>query len=130
MLKYTMIVDILTATEQMMIDKFISLSTKAMDIESIYLFGSRAKAEGHIESDIDVAVIIKNKKTLKEITRRVIELSIKVGEELDVSGKLMLSPIVINESLLKTNIGIGKTIREEGVLLWLRKSAGRKRKAT
>lgn len=123
-----MIVDTLTPIEQMMIDKFISLSTNAIDIESIYLFGSRAKGEGRIESDIDIAVIVKNKEALKGITHKVIELSIKVEEELDVSGELTLSPIVLKQSLLKTNIGIGKTIREEGILLWSKKSAGQKRK--
>ncbi len=123
-----MIVDTLTPIEQMMIDKFISLSTNAIDIESIYLFGSRAKGEGRIESDIDIAVIVKNKEVLKGITRKVIELSITVEEELHVSGELTLSPIVLKQSLLKTNIGIGKTIREEGILLWSKKSAGQKRK--
>lgn len=130
MLKYIMIVNTLTAIEQMMIDRFISLSANTLNIESIYLFGSRARNEGDKESDIDLAVIVKTRAALKEITLRAIELSIKVEEELDVSGELMLNPIVLNESLLKTNIGIGKTIRKEGVLLWSKKLAGQKRKAT
>lgn len=130
MLKYTMTVDSLTAIEHKLIDRFMSLSTKIKDIESIYLFGSRARAEGHIESDIDVAVIVKNKEMVKKITSKVIELAINVEEETDVSGELMLSPIVINESLFKTKIGIGKRIREEGILLWSKKSAAQKRKAT
>lgn len=130
MLKYAMTVDSLTAIEHKLIDRFMSLSTKIKDIESIYLFGSRARAEGHIESDIDVAVIVKNKEMVKKITSKVIELAINVEEETDVSGELMLSPIVINESLLKTKIGIGKRIREEGIILWSKKSAAQKRKAT
>lgn len=127
MLKYAVTIDALTKMEQMMIEKFISLITNTMDIEAIHLFGSRAKVEGHKESDIDIAIIVKNKEAIKEITQEVIESSIKVEEDLDVSGKLMLSPIVIDESLLKTNFGIGKSIREEGILLWSKKS-GQKRK--
>jgi predicted nucleotidyltransferase len=127
MLKYGVTINTLTKMEQMMIEKFVSFITNTIDIEAIYLFGSRAKVEGHKESDIDIAIIVKNKEAIKEITRRVIESSIKVEEDLDVSGKLMLSPIVIDESLLKTTFGIGKSVREEGILLWSKKP-GQKRK--
>ncbi|OGN87660.1 MAG: hypothetical protein A2158_00325 [Chloroflexi bacterium RBG_13_46_14] len=121
MLKYAVAIETLTKMEQMVIEKFISRITATMDIESIYLFGSRAEVEGHKESDIDVAIVVSNE-AIKEITQRVIESSIEVEEDLDVSGTLMLSPIVINEMLLKSNIGIGKNIREKGILLWSKKS--------
>lgn len=114
--------DTLTPTEEMLIDRFIQTITGSKDIESLYLFGSRARGKGSIESDIDIAVVVKDKERIKRVTSLVVDLSIKIEEEMDVSGKLLLSPIVIDESLLKARIGIGKIIREEGILLWSKRS--------
>jgi predicted nucleotidyltransferase len=121
-------IDTLTKTEQMLIDRFILLIIREIVVESIYLFGSRAKAKGHLWSDIDLAIVVRDKEHIKETTQKAIELSIKAEEELDIIGELMLSPIVINKSLLNADIGIGKTIREEGILLWSRESTGQKLK--
>lgn len=115
-------VDTLTPIEEMLIDRFIQTITGSKDIESIYLFGSRARGKGSIESDIDIAVIVKDKERIKRITSLVVDLSIKIEEEMDVSGELLLSPIVIDESLLKARLGIGKIIKEEGILLWSKRS--------
>jgi predicted nucleotidyltransferase len=125
-----MIIETLTPIEQRIVEKFISSASKVKDIKHIYLFGSRARAEGHIESDVDIAVVVKNEKSVKRITSYLIDLSVKVAEELEVSGDLMVSPLVIEESSLKADIGIGKKIREEGILLWSRKLTKRKEKVT
>ena len=77
-------------------------------------------------NDIDIAVIVKDRKRIKYFTKQVTDISIKIEEELDVIGELMLSPIIINDSLLKTDIGIGRRIREEGILLWSKRSKKRK----
>ncbi|MGB9715229.1 MAG: nucleotidyltransferase domain-containing protein [Thermodesulfovibrionales bacterium] len=127
MLKYVMFIDTLTQMEQMMIEKFILLITNTIHVEAIYLFGSRARIEGHKESDIDIAIIVKNKEEIKDITQMAIESSIKIEEELGVSGELILSPIVIDESMLKTNFGIARRIKEEGALLWSRRSRQKKK---
>jgi predicted nucleotidyltransferase len=115
-------INTLTKTEQILIERFISLIIREIGVESVYLFGSRAKAKGHLWSDIDLAIVIKNEEPIKEITRKAIELSIKAEEDLDIIGELMISPTVVNNSLLNARIGIGKTIKEEGILLWSRKS--------
>lgn len=124
-----MIVSTLTPVEEKLIDRFIQETTDKIDVESIYLFGSRARGEGNIESDIDIAVIVKYRKGIKGFTKQVTDISIKIEEEMDVIGELMLSPIIINESLLKTDIGIGKRIREEGILLWSKRSKKKKLRA-
>jgi len=69
---------------------------------------------------------VKDRKRIKYFTKQVTDISIKIEEELDVIGELMLSPIIINDSLLKTDIGIGRRIREEGILLWSKRSKKRK----
>jgi len=120
----------LTPLEELLINRFIQEISSSMDVDSIYLFGSRARGEGDIESDIDIAVVVKDRKVIKDVTRRVVDASIKIGEEMDISGELMLSPIVIEEPLLEGDLGIGKRIREEGVLLWSRRLQRKKKGAT
>src|SRR3989337_576435 len=119
-------INTLTPGEEILINKFVHEITEKIDVESVYLFGSRARGEGDIESDIDIAVIVKDRKRIKYFTKQVTDISIKIEEELDVIGELMLSPIIINDSLLKTDIGIGRRIREEGILLWSKRSNKRK----
>src|SRR3989304_6839127 len=119
-------INTLTPGEEILINKFVHEITEKIDVESVYLFGSRARGEGDIESDIDIAVIVKDRKRIKYFTKQVTDISIKIEEELDVIGELMLSPIIINDSLLKTDIGIGGRIREEGILLWPKSSKKRK----
>lgn len=128
MLKYGMEITSLTETEQIMINMFISLVLDRFDIESIYLFGSRARSSGHTESDIDIAIIVNDDLSVKKMTRNIIDLSILVEEEAGVAGELMLSPIVLTKLHLSSSIGLGKKIMEEGVLLWSKRSKTRKGK--
>ncbi|MBI5096129.1 MAG: nucleotidyltransferase domain-containing protein [Nitrospirae bacterium] len=120
----------LTPLEEVLINRFIEVISSSKDVESVYLFGSRARGEGDIESDIDIAVVVKDRTMIKDVTRRVVDASITIGEELDISGELMLSPIVIEEALLKGDLGIGKRIREEGIFLWSKRLKRKKEKAT
>jgi len=113
-----------------LINRLIEVISGSKDIESVYLFGSRARGEGNIESDIDIAVIVKDRKMIKDVTRRMVDASIKIGEELDISGEIILSPIVIEEALLKGDLGIGKRIREEGVFLWSKRLRRKKEETT
>jgi len=128
MLKYGMEITSLTETEQIMINMLISLVLDRFDIESIYLFGSRARSSGHTESDIDIAIIVNDDLSVKKMTRNIIDLSILVEEEAGVAGELMLSPIVLTKLHLSSSIGLGKKIMEEGVLLWSKRSKTRKGK--
>ncbi|MBI5187933.1 MAG: nucleotidyltransferase domain-containing protein [Nitrospirae bacterium] len=123
-----MAIETLTPIEQKMVERLISLVSGIEGVKYLYLFGSRARLEGHAESDIDIAVVVRDRNIVKRITGHIIDLSIKVAEELGVSGDLMLSPIVIEESLLKAKVGIGRKIREEGILLWSKKSIRKKEK--
>ena len=94
-----------------------------MDVDSIYLFGSRARGEGDIESDIDIAVVVKDRKVIKDVTRRVVDASIKIGEEMDISGELMLSPIVIEEPLLEGESRDWKKNQRRGGLVMVKEIA-------
>lgn len=113
-----------------MINRFVEVISSSKDVESVYLFGSRARGEGSSESDIDIAVIVRDRDVIKEVTRLVVDASIKIEEEFGISGELILSPIVIEEDLLKGHLGIGKRIREEGILLWSKRLKRKKEKAT
>ncbi len=125
-----MYTETLTPLEEVLIKRFIEGIRELKDVESVYLFGSRARGEGSIESDIDLAVVVKDRAMVKDVTRSVLDASIKIGEEMNTSGELILSPIVIEEALLKGELGIGKRIREEGILLWSERSGRKKETAT
>jgi len=58
-------INTLTPGEEILINKFVHEITEKIDVESVYLFGSRARGEGDIESDIDIAVIVKDRKRIK-----------------------------------------------------------------
>lgn len=114
-------IETLTPIEQKMVERFISSVSDVEGVKYLYLFGSRARLEGHAESDIDIAVVVERRNSAKKITRHIIDLSVRIAEELGVSGDLMLSPIVIEKSLLKAKVGIGRRIKEEGILVWSKK---------
>ncbi|MFZ6017339.1 MAG: nucleotidyltransferase family protein [Nitrospirota bacterium] len=121
-------IETLTPIEQKMVERFISSVSDIEGVKYLYLFGSRARLEGHAESDIDIAVVVRGKNIVKKITGYIIDLSVRRAEELGISGDLMLSPMVIEESLLKARVGIGKRIKEEGILLWPTKLTMKKEK--
>ena len=123
-----MLIDTLTPLEQKLIERFIREITGLGEIESIYLFGSRARGGGGLESDVDIAVVVKERSKIKDLTRRAIDLSLRIEEELNIQGELQLSPIVIEESLLSEKLGIGRRITEEGILLWSGKLQRRKKR--
>ncbi|MBI5193821.1 MAG: nucleotidyltransferase domain-containing protein [Nitrospirae bacterium] len=125
-----MYTETLTPLEEVLIKRFIEVIRELIDVESVYLFGSRARGEGSIESDIDIAVVVKDREMIKDVTRSVLDASIKIVEEMNISGELILSPIVIEDALLKGDIGVGKRIREEGILLWSKRSEKKRETAT
>lgn len=125
-----MYTETLTPLEEVLIKRFIEVIRELKDVESVYLFGSRARGEGSIESDIDIAVVVKDREMVKDVTRGVVDISIKIEEELNISGELTLSPIVIEEALLRGGLGIGKRIREEGIFLWSKRLGKKRETAT
>ena len=81
------------------------------------LFGSRARGEGHEESDLDVAVVVYGAEG--HVFRQVSDLAAELNLEYDYAVRL--SPLVLSEETLedlrRRERAIARAILEEGILL-------------
>jgi len=96
------------------IQKIITLAKNNVDVEVIWLYGSRAKNTANIHSDYDIAIAFKNFK-LSDIKRylRPNELALEWSEVLKLPKK-MLSIVDINQSPSYLNYNI----IEQGIVLY------------
>jgi len=101
------------------IKKIITLAKNNVDVEVLWLYGSRAKNTANIHSDYDIAIAFKNFK-LSDIKRylRPNELELEWSEILKLPEK-MLSIIDINQSPSYLNYNI----IEQGIVLYDSQSA-------
>lgn len=81
------------------------------------LFGSRARGEGHEESDLDVAVVVSGAEA--HVFRQVSDLAAELNLEYDY--QVRLSPLVLSEETLeqlrRRERAIARAILEEGIPL-------------
>lgn len=97
------------------------------EIEAIILYGSVARGEEGKESDIDVLVLVKNKK--KEVYNRIS----RIRTETDLKYQTLTSLFVIDEEEFKKYIKHGSPflsiVLKEGVLLYASKEFRRIRES-
>ncbi len=103
----------LTPLELKVLRKFLSFATAIPSVVRIFLYGSRSEMFSTEWSDIDLAVVVMDKKRLREVEKK-IEFWI-----IDSSPEVLIHPLVIDEESLESK-GIGRKI-QEGDLLWQRK---------
>ena len=77
----------------------------------LVLFGSRARGEGHEESDLDVLVLASS--FTREERRRIIDAAHDVLEDTD----LVISPIVRDEPGLARAFPLAGAVERDGVVL-------------
>ncbi|MEW6681318.1 MAG: nucleotidyltransferase domain-containing protein [Nitrospirota bacterium] len=82
-------------------------------VNRIALFGSRARREGHEESDLDVAVILAD---VDQALRRAL---IDLATDLFLETEMRISPLVLSQdefdTLLRLGRGVAIAIRDEGI---------------
>lgn len=86
------------------------------NILMIILYGSVARNEATKESDIDIAIILKN-----EMTDEVKSRFIKLAADLDIKYDTVLSIIDIQSNKIEKwgkILPFYKNIQEEGIVLW------------
>jgi predicted nucleotidyltransferase len=97
------------------LEKYIQYFEKlGINVKSLILFGSQAKGEAMLSSDIDIAVVMD--KPLTSYERGVLR---NLGEEID--DRLKVNLFFTNPQNLKEAVGIfdtNKYIRDEGLILW------------
>jgi uncharacterized protein len=77
-------------------------------LSQVILFGSRARGDHKLKSDIDLAIISKNKKTTAEFIAKIEESNIL----------LKVDVVEINKS---TNPKLSQNIKNDGIVIWERK---------
>lgn len=85
-----------------------------INVHSLILFGSQARGEASVSSDIDIAVVMDKK--LSPLQRGQL---LSLGDEIDIRYKVNLfftncEAVAQASSVFDTN----KYIREEGIVLW------------
>lgn len=82
-------------------------------VKRAVLFGSRARGEGHEESDLDVAVILTGAD--QAVRRALIDLSTDIFLETEIK----VSPMVLSpddfDTLLRLRRGVALAIQDEGI---------------
>lgn len=86
---------------------------KKHNIEEIYLFGSYARGEATINSDIDLLLKVPKKATFFSIAEFIVEAEETLGKTLDY--------ILDSELLLKDNEYLAENINRDKILLCSRK---------
>lgn len=85
------------------------------EVVKIILFGSRARGEGHVESDLDVAVLLEEENS--RIRKEIYDLASDIFLEHDIN----ISPFVMSkekfEWLKAIERGIALEIEKEGIVL-------------
>ena len=81
------------------------------------LFGSRARGEGHEDSDLDIAVVVRGSE--REVYRQVYDLAAEMNLAYDYGVRL--APLLLSEETLEDlrdrELAIARAILEEGVPL-------------
>lgn len=110
----------LSPYEANILNEFISYMEEKSFLDKLVLFGSRSLSKGYSdeESDMDIAVIVADKKDIKN-TEELIENWINKS---DITG-FLFHPLVVDKKTYK-KIPLGKSI-DSGDLLWSRKTYSR-----
>ena len=109
----------LTPLEREVLGRYVLRLSEALGpgLARTILFGSRARGEGHEESDLDVAVVVRGPE--REVYRQVYDLAAEVNMEYDYGVRL--APLLLSEATLEDlrgrELAIARAILEEGVPL-------------
>ncbi len=86
------------------------------DVKALVLYGSFARGEVTSRSDIDLFILTTEKKTLKEVQDRIIEIEQETGRNIQPTIRTL-------EELQETDTGLLQNIFQEGKVLYLRETA-------
>lgn len=109
----------LSPTEEKVIELFINtLESKLPEATKIILFGSRARGSSNEESDLDIAIVVKDK-VKKGLWEKLWEIKWETLERL-LLEEFPLSLFPLTEEEMNLNTPIIEEIKKEGVILWQR----------
>lgn len=93
-------------------------SSLAKDILEVWLFGSYARGDYDLDSDVDLLIVLKNKNI--ELSKTIADLSENAMEKTDYEELLSVKEVDDKEwtTMKKNRFGLAQSVEEEGLLLW------------
>jgi len=109
----------LTKKELMALTEYKNLLLKKFPkrIKKLILFGSKARGDSNLASDIDILVVVT--KNGKWVRREIVSLT----HEPILHFEVLLSPIIVEEKFFKVWSPLLNHIKKEGIILWTNKRA-------
>lgn len=98
--------------------QFIEKSSLSKNVKEIYLFGSYARGDYHLQSDVDLLVILKSRDL--KITQWLEDIAEKAMEKVDYEELLSFHIYSLDEweKMISDKYPLSQSIQEEGILLW------------
>jgi len=93
--------------------KIVRELSKIDDIRTIILFGSFARKEVTLRSDIDLFILTTENKTIKKVQEKIIEIESDIGRNIQPTVRTI-------KQLQKTDTGLLQNIFQEGKVLYLK----------
>ncbi len=111
----------------MLLSAFVGAARGVPDadaIERILVFGSRARREGHEESDLDVAIFLApeaNPSVHRRLSRHLTEIAADVQDGWEDLPALRI--VLIGDTPHPTRPALVRDIEQDGIELWAKKNA-------
>lgn len=93
------------------------------DVEFLVLFGSRARGDHSVDSDVDIAMVLSSVSSVRKASRDQYSRLVTVAWDLELETGLSFNPILIplaeyNDPSLFTNPRLIENIKREGKVFW------------
>lgn len=80
------------------INEFKSRIEGEVKFDKVVLFGSRARGDHKLDSDIDIAVVISNPPASRQEKREITKKLLKVTFDIELKTGLVINPLIISKS--------------------------------
>jgi len=93
-----------------LLEEIKTISKSNSNIQATVLFGSYAREQAHVQSDIDICIIVKNEKLQNQISNQILGLEKKYDKNINI--------LITTPALKDLDRQLVETILREGIVLY------------
>jgi len=93
-----------------LLEEIKTISKSNSNIQATVLFGSYAREQAHVQSDIDICIIVKNEKLQNQISNQILRLEKKYDKNINI--------LITTPALKDLDRQLVETILREGIMLY------------
>ena len=93
-----------------LLEEIKTISKSNSNIQATVLFGSYAREQAHVQSDIDICIIVKNEKLQNQISNQILRLEKKYDKNINI--------LITTPALKDLDRQLVETILREGIVLY------------